>query len=264
MPVLRHRLTVFFSLKAPGCSGLQVVGEHAPYPIRSYVLRPGRITAGQAKALEKYWGKYGIEFSQDLLDLDLVFNRSAPRILEIGAGMGEVSMALAKKHPENDYLAIEVHRAGIGSLIRQAASAELGNIRVICHDVVESLKQQIPDRSLDEVYIFFPDPWPKKRHHKRRLISPELVTLLCRKLKCHARLFIATDWQDLAEHVLDVCDSVPGLINLAGQGHYAPRANWRPLTKFEQRGRKLGHQVWDFAYGLAPDTDRLLAAQTRE
>lgn len=227
------------------------MAEYAPRSIRSFVLRQGRITAGQAQALEKYWEKYGIEFSQELLDLDLIFHRSAPRVLEIGSGMGEVSMALAKKHPENDYLAVEVHRPGIGCLIRHAASAELSNIRVICHDAVEVLNQQIPDQSLDEVYIFFPDPWPKKRHHKRRLISPELVTLLCRKLKYHAQLFIATDWQDLAEHMLVVCDSVPGLINLAGQGHYAPRANWRPLTKFEQRGQKLGHRVWDFAYGLA-------------
>lgn len=226
------------------------MAEYAPRSIRSFVLRQGRITAGQAQALEKYWEKYGIEFSQELLDLDLIFHRSAPRVLEIGSGMGEVSMALAKKHPENDYLAVEVHRPGIGCLIRHAASAELSNIRVICHDAVEILNQQIPDQSLDEVYIFFPDPWPKKRHHKRRLISPELVTLLCRKLKYHAQLFIATDWQDLAEHMLVVCDSVPGLINLAGQGHYAPRANWRPLTKFEQRGQKLGHRVWDFAYGL--------------
>ncbi len=219
--------------------------------IRSYVLRQGRLTSGQAHALEHFWLDYGIEFSRTMLDLDQVYARSAPKVLDIGVGMGDTSIALALAHPENDYLAVEVHQPGVGSLLRQARDVNINNIRVICHDVMEVLKYQIPDQSLDHVYIFFPDPWPKKRHHKRRLISPDFLSLLLPKLRAHARIFIATDWQDLADHVLSVCDEHQGLINLAGRGNAAPRPHWRPLTKFEKRGQKLQHPVWDFVYGLA-------------
>lgn len=219
--------------------------------IRSYVLRQGRLTTGQAHALEHFWLYYGIDFSHTALDLNQVFGRPAPKILDIGVGMGDTSIALAAAHPENDYLAVEVHKPGIGSLIRQARDADINNIRVICNDVLEVLMHQIPDRCLDHVYIFFPDPWPKKRHHKRRLINPEFLSLLLPKLRAHGRIFIATDWQELAEHVLAVCDNQQGFINLAGKGNAAPRPTWRPLTKFEQRGKKLQHSVWDFVFGLA-------------
>lgn len=219
--------------------------------IRSYVLRQGRLTSGQAYALEHFWSHYGIEFSPTALDLNQLFGRPAPKILDIGVGMGDTSIALAAAHPENDYLAVEVHKPGLGSLLRQARDANINNIRVICNDVLEVLMYQISDRCLDHVYIFFPDPWPKKRHHKRRLINPDFLSLLLPKLKAHGRIFIATDWQELAEHVLAVCDHQQGLINLAGRGNAAPRPRWRPLTKFERRGKKLQHSVWDFVYALA-------------
>lgn len=218
--------------------------------IRSYVLRHGRITPAQEKAIEQHWDQYGIEYKPRLLDLDKVFGRTAPKILEIGTGMGENIVALARGHRENDYLAIEVHRPGVGKLINQAEMLQLTNIRVICHDVVDVLVHQIRDRSLDMVLILFPDPWPKKRHHKRRLIQPGFVSLLSRKLQNHGRTFIATDWQDLAQHMLEICDREPGLVNLAGKGNFAPRPRWRPHTKFEQRGNSLKHGLWDLVYAV--------------
>lgn len=217
-------------------------------PIRSYVLRQGRITPAQEKSIELHWEKYGIEYEPVLLDLDGVFGRTAPKVLEIGAGMGENVISLAKKHRENDYLAIEVHRPGVGKIINQAESYHLPNIRIICHDVVDVITHQIKDKTLDMVLILFPDPWPKKRHHKRRLIQPEFISLLSRKLQNHGRIFIATDWQELAEHILEVCDKEPVLVNLAGKGNFAPRPRWRPPTKFEQRGKTLQHELWDLVY----------------
>ena len=215
------------------------------------MLRQGRLTKGQSQALEQYWSQYGIDFTAKKLDLDHVFNRSAPRILDIGSGMGDSTLQLAEAHPENDYLAVEVHRPGVGALIRQAALKNIHNIRIINHDVMDVLRHQLLMTCLDEVYIFFPDPWPKKRHHKRRLINPPLLELLLPTLKPHGRLFIATDWAELAEHVLNICDNTPGLYNLAGKGNATPRPAWRPLTKFEQRGKRLEHPVWDFAYARA-------------
>lgn len=216
--------------------------------IRSYVLREGRLTSGQARALEKHWPAFGIDFSKQILDLDACFGRRAPKILDIGSGNGDSVLELARRFPENDYLAVEVHRPGVGNLLRRAAEEGCRNIRVIRHDVVEVLRSQIPDNSLDEVHILFPDPWPKKRHHKRRLVSNRFLRLLHPKLKKHARLYLATDWQDLAEHMLEVCDAFSGLINLAGKGHFSPRPLWRYRTKFEQRGEKLEHPVYDLIY----------------
>lgn len=222
--------------------------------VRSYVLRQGRLTAGQAEALRRHWGHYGIEFSRGSLDLNGVFGRRAPRVLDIGSGNGQVTLALAARHPENDYLAVEVHRPGVGSLIRQAQLAGIDNIRVCCHDVVEILRWQLREACLDEVYVFFPDPWPKKRHHKRRLINPAFISLLATRLKPNARLFIATDWEDMAQQALRVCDGEPRLLNLAGAGRYAPRPNWRPQTRFERRSRRLALPVWDLVYAPACGT----------
>jgi tRNA (guanine-N7-)-methyltransferase len=224
--------------------------------IRSYVLREGRLTSGQARALEQHWPAYGIDFSRQPLDLDACFGRRAPRVLDIGSGNGDSTLALAARCPENDYLAVEVHRPGVGNLLRRAARAGLRNVRVIRHDAVEVLQYQIPDNSLDEVHILFPDPWPKKKHHKRRLVSTAFLELLLPKLKNHARLYLATDWPDLAEHMLEVCDAFPGLRNLAGRGRYAPRPLWRYRTRFEQRGEKREHQVYDLIYCIKPLTDR--------
>lgn len=216
--------------------------------IRSYVLRQGRLTSGQARALEQHWRDYGIDFSGAALDLHACFGRRAPRVLDIGCGMGDTTLELARRHPENDYLAVEVHRPGVGHLIRRAAAEGVYNLRVICHDVLDVLQTGLPERSLDQVYIFFPDPWPKKKHHKRRLVSTAFLARLLPKLKSHARLYLATDWEDLAAHMLQVCDDCDGLINLAGRGHYTPRPLWRPQTRFESRGRRLQHGVYDLAY----------------
>lgn len=214
--------------------------------IRSYVLRPGRMSSGQTRALENLLPRFGIPFQEAPLDLDAVFGRSAPKILEIGFGMGASTAQIALAQPQNDYLGIEVHPPGVGSLLKLIDEQNLTNLRLIQYDAVEVLKHMIPDGSLDGVHIFFPDPWPKKRHHKRRLIQAELVATLCRKLKPGGYLHAATDWQEYAEHILAVLAAEPQLQNTAAG--YAPRPAYRPLTKFEARGIKLGHGVWDIVF----------------
>ncbi|MBI4006477.1 MAG: tRNA (guanosine(46)-N7)-methyltransferase TrmB [Gammaproteobacteria bacterium] len=216
--------------------------------IRSYVRREGRFTRAQRNAFDKYWDKYGVEFNCAKTDLDTLFNRHAPKIMDIGTGMGDATIEMATAHPENDYLAVEVHRPGVGSLLKQIETRQLNNIRVFNHDVIEILTYQIPDNSLDIVYIFFPDPWPKKRHHKRRLINHKLLDCLMNCLKANARIFIATDWEDYARHILEIFETKSGFINLSGAGRYAPRPRWRPNTKFEQKGKNLNHCVWDLVF----------------
>ncbi len=218
-------------------------------PIRSFVLRQGRVSNAQQRALDELKPRYAIPFQAELLDLDQAFGRVAPKILEIGFGMGETTARIAAAHPENDYLAIEVHSPGVGSLLKQIDELGLANVRIMQHDAVEVLKRMIPDASLDGVHIFFPDPWPKKRHHKRRLIQAPLVALLCDKLKPGGYFHAATDWQEYAEHILAVLAAEPRLVNSA-EG-YAPRPGYRPLTKFEQRGLRLGHGVWDLVFRRA-------------
>ena len=215
-------------------------------PIRSFVLRQGRMSNAQTRALETLLPRWGIPYQESLLDLDAVFGRNAPKILEIGFGMGDSTAAIAAAHPQNDYLGIEVHGPGVGSLLNQIEALGLINLRVIQHDAVEVLKHMIAPNSLDGVHIFFPDPWHKKKHHKRRLIQPELVALLCEKLKSGGYLHAATDWQEYAEHILAVLSAEPRLANTAAD--YAPKPDYRPLTKFEQRGIKLGHGVWDIVF----------------
>lgn len=214
------------------------------------MLRQGRITPAQKKALADYLQSYAIRASAKPLALNAIFGRSAPKVLEIGAGSGEFTLRAAAQHPENDYLAAEVHAPGIGRLLRGIATGGLTNIRVIDRDVVVALQGMIPPGVLDQVMIFFPDPWPKKRHHKRRLINPEFLDLLTTRMKVHGRLYLATDWQELAEEIRMLGDSHPRLWNLAGPGHFAPRPAWRPETRFEQRGRRLGHTVSDLVYCL--------------
>ena len=200
----------------------------------------------QTRALETLLPRWGIPYLETLLDLDAAFGRSAPKILEIGFGMGDSTAAIAAAHPQNDYLGIEVHGPGVGSLLNQIEALSLTNLRVIQHDAVEVLKHIIAPASLDGVHIFFPDPWHKKKHHKRRLIQPELVALLCEKLRPGGYLHAATDWQEYAEHILAVLSAEPRLANTAIG--YAPKPDYRPLTKFEQRGIKLGHGVWDIVF----------------
>ncbi len=218
-------------------------------PIRSFVLRQGRVSNAQQRALEELKPRYGIPYRDEFLDLEQAFGRAAPKILEIGFGMGETTARIAAAHPENDYLGIEVHSPGVGSLLKQIDEGGLTNARIMQHDAVEVLKHMIPAASLDGVHIFFPDPWPKKRHHKRRLIQPALVALLCGKLKPGGYFHAATDWQEYAEHILAVLSAEPLLVNTADG--YAPRPDYRPLTKFEQRGLRLGHGVWDIVFRRA-------------
>ena len=222
----------------------------APHrPIRSYVLRQGRVTDAQRRARDEWLPRFGVPFSRGLLDLDRVFGRAAPRILEIGFGMGETTADIASRHPGTDYLGVEVHTPGVGGLLKRIAELGLANVRVIQHDAVEVLENMIPPASLDGVHVFFPDPWPKKRHHKRRLIQPAFVSLLAGRMKPGAYLHMATDWEDYAQWILETLSGEPLLANTAAA--FAPRPEHRPLTKFESRGLKLGHGVWDVVFRRA-------------
>ena len=215
--------------------------------IRSFVLRAGRTTAGQQRAMEELGPQFLLPFQETVLDLQQAFNGSShPKILEIGFGMGETTATIAEGMPERDFLGVEVHTPGVGGLLKLIGEKSLSNVRIIQHDVVDVLNYMIADASLDGVHIFFPDPWHKKRHHKRRLIQAEFVKLLCSKLKVGGYLHVATDWQEYAEWVLDILKVEPLLTNSAKD--YAPKPAYRPLTKFENRGIKLGHGVWDLIF----------------
>jgi tRNA (guanine-N7-)-methyltransferase len=215
-------------------------------PIRSYVLRQGRVSNAQRRAHDALLPRYGVEYSATPLDLERVFGRSAPRILEIGFGMGETTARIAAARPERDYLALEVHTPGVGSLLKQIDENSLTNVRIIQHDAVVVLQNMIVPDAFDGAHIFFPDPWPKKRHHKRRLIQPLFVTLLVSRLKRGGYLHVATDWEDYAKQILEVLSAERALRNTAPD--FAARPEYRPLTKFEERGLKLGHGVWDIVF----------------
>ncbi len=215
-------------------------------PIRSFVLRQGRVSVAQARACEQLLPRYGIPYAPQPLDLERTFGRAAPRILEIGCGMGETTAAIAAAHPESDYLGIEVHTPGVGSLLKLIDERSIGNLRLIQHDAVEVLREMIAPGSLDGAHIFFPDPWPKKRHHKRRLVQADFVALLASRIKPGGYVHLATDWQEYAEQMLAVLSAQPRLENTAAG--YAPRPDYRPQTKFETRGLKLGHGVWDIVF----------------
>ncbi|MDP2809922.1 MAG: tRNA (guanosine(46)-N7)-methyltransferase TrmB [Rhodocyclaceae bacterium] len=214
--------------------------------IRSFVLRQGRVSDAQRRFHEEGMPRWGIAYRPATLDLDAVFTRSAPRILEIGCGMGETTAIIAAAHPQNDYLGIEVHTPGVGSLLKEIATRELSNLRVIRHDAVEVVRDMIAPGSLSGIHIFFPDPWPKKRQHKRRLIQPEFVKLLATRLAPSGYLHCATDWEDYALQMLEVLSGEPLLANMAK--NFIPRPPYRPQTKFETRGLKLGHGVWDVLF----------------
>jgi tRNA (guanine-N7-)-methyltransferase len=214
--------------------------------IRSYVLRQGRVSPAQQRAVDKLLPRFGIAYAPQALDLDQTFGRIAPRILEIGFGMGESTASIALAHPENDYLALEVHTPGVGNLLKLIDIQNIANIRIIQHDAVEVLRDMIAANSLDGVHIFFPDPWHKARHNKRRLIQSPFVAELVQKLKPGGYIHVATDWQDYAGQVLAVLSAEPLLENTAE--NFAARPDYRPLTKFEQRGLRLGHGVWDLVF----------------
>lgn len=216
--------------------------------VRSFVRRQGRLTSGQEKALANNWPVYGIEYSPEKLDLNTLFGRNAETILEIGFGNGDSLLRMAQHHPENNFIGIEVHRPGIGHLLQNIEQAEVTNIRVLCHDAIDVLKHQIPDHSLDRLQLFFPDPWHKTRHHKRRIVQPEFCLLVAQKLKSGGIFHLATDWQNYAEHMLHVMNACIAFHNLSPENNFVPRPEERPLTKFEQRGHRLGHGVWDLLY----------------
>lgn len=216
--------------------------------IRSWVRREGRLTEGQENALRNLWPTLGITASDQPINAEKLFGRKAPLILEIGFGNGLSLAAMAKAHPENDYIGAEVYLPGVGSLLHRIQAAELTNLRLFHGDATDFLQQQIPDQSLHAVYLFFPDPWPKRKHHKRRILQPSFIHLLWKKLAPDGIFHMATDWEHYARHMLKVMDADSGYCNQAGAGHFSPRPEYRPLTKFEQRGVNLGHQVKDLIF----------------
>jgi tRNA (guanine-N7-)-methyltransferase len=221
--------------------------EH-PRSIRSFVMRGGRITEAQQRALESLWPRYGLAFGPEPLDLDAAFGRRACVTLEIGFGNGDNLADQAQTHPERNYLGVEVHRPGVGRLLLGLEERQLSNVRVICHDAVEVLQHQVASQTLDEVLILFPDPWPKKRHHKRRLLQPPFVELVTERLHIGGVLRFATDWQPYADAALEVLTANAGLRNLSADGKFVPRPTERNPTRFEKRGERLGHGVWDLAF----------------
>ena len=221
--------------------------------VRSFVLRQGRFTEAQQRAFDELWPRFGLDYQGAPRDFAAEFGRTAPLVLEIGTGNGEALRFAAAHDPDRNLIGIEVHAPGVGRLLNALAEDGSTNARVYHHDAVEVLENEIADASLDEVRIYFPDPWHKKRHNKRRLVQPPFAQLLVRKLVPGGRLHLATDWQDYAEHMWDVLDATAGLRNRAGPRGHLPRPEWRPQTHFETRGQRLGHGVWDLIYDRVAD-----------
>lgn len=222
-----------------------------PNRIRSYIRRQGRVTQGQQQALENYWNKYcldpGVKY-----DFVQVFGRHAPLVFEIGFGNGESLAQMAADNPELDFIGIEVHRPGVGHLLLKLAQLNLTNVRIYCHDAIDILEQHIADNSLTGIHLFFPDPWPKKKHHKRRIVRASFVKLVLKKLKTGGYFHAATDWQNYAESMLKELYAEKGLINASKTNDYCERPSYRPLTKFERRGMRLGHDVRDLIFFKEP------------
>ncbi len=216
--------------------------------VRSFVLRQGRFTPAQQRAFEELWPRFGLDYRGTPRDFDEVFGRSAPRVMEIGFGNGDALRFAATQDPARDYIGIEVHAPGVGRLLNAMDAEAATNVRLYHHDAVEVLTHEVADGSLDEVRIYFPDPWHKKRHNKRRLLQPDFAALVTAKLRAGGRLHAATDWHDYALQMWEVLDATYGLVNRAGRGGHVPRPPWRPQTHFETRGQKLGHGVLDLVY----------------
>lgn len=229
-------------LNSPGAN------ERPHRAIKSFVMRAGRMTEGQQRGLDQGWPKYGIEPSAGLQDFDQLFARQALRTFEIGFGMGQATLEMAAAAPDEDFIGVEVHRPGVGALLNGMLTQNLSNIRVYSCDALEVLRDCVADASLDRVLLFFPDPWHKARHHKRRIVQPAWAQLVRQKLKIDGVLHMATDWEAYAEHMLEVMNVQPGYRNLAEDGRYVPRPEERPVTKFERRGERLGHGVWDLKF----------------
>lgn len=220
--------------------------------VRSFVLREGRLTPGQQRALDTLWPVHGLERADGVLDSARMFGREAPLVLEIGYGMGASLVEMAAAEPDKNFVGIEVHRPGVGALLMAIEQQELTNLKSYCDDAVEVLHECIADASLDRLQLFFPDPWHKKRHHKRRIVQPDWLTLVAQKLKPGGILHLATDWEDYALQMAELCAAEPTLRNLGGADGFHERPSWRPETKFERRGERLGHGVWDLLWERAP------------
>lgn len=216
--------------------------------IRSFVKREGRLTNGQIKAIEAYWPIMGLEHKNGLVDFSESFGRTAPIVLEIGFGMGKSLVEMAANEADKDFIGIEVHRPGVGTCLAEANETGVNNLRIFEHDAVEVLADCIADNSIDRLQLFFPDPWHKKRHHKRRIVQPEFVQQLATKLKLGGIFHMATDWENYAQHMLLVMSQAKSFVNLSESNDYVARPDNRPLTKFEQRGHRLGHGVWDLMF----------------
>ena len=222
------------------------VPEEHKRSIRSFVLRQGHMTAAQQRAIDTLWPRFGIDYCRQTVDLNACFGRSNPKVLEIGFGMGTATAEIAKRLPDTDFLAVDVHGPGVGSLLKLIEEGQLGNIRVMRHDAVEVVKDMLADASLDGIHIFFPDPWHKKRHNKRRLVQAPFVAKLLPKLKSGGYIHMATDWEEYAAQMLEVLGGFAELQNTADG--YAPTPDYRPETKFEARGKRLGHGVLDLVF----------------
>lgn len=216
--------------------------------IKSFVLRQGRLSQAQQNAIDTMWPQYGLTLEDNILDFNTLFGREAPTIIEIGFGMGNSLAAMAEAHPENNYIGIEVHRPGVGALLKLVAEKGLTNVRVFNEDAIEVLNRQVAKNSLSAVYLFFPDPWHKTKHKKRRILQAEFAEKIAQYLKLGGQFHMATDWEDYALHMMAVMSAAKEYRNISGEGKYTPRPDYRPLTKFEQRGQRLGHGVWDLVF----------------
>jgi tRNA (guanine-N7-)-methyltransferase len=235
-------------MPAESPSPVRELPEAATRPLRSFVQRAGRLTTAQQRALDELWPQFGLEISQGPLDASARFGRSAPVVMEIGFGNGEALIHGARHSPDRDFIGIEVHRPGVGRALNAVDANALSNVRIYAEDAVDVLKQSIGEGTLSEVRIYFPDPWHKKRHTKRRLIQPGFVELLARRITRGGLLHLATDWQPYAEQMWEVLDASPDFTNSEGPGGQVTRPDWRPETHFERRGLRLGHGVWDLLY----------------
>jgi tRNA (guanine-N7-)-methyltransferase len=222
--------------------------EYRKKSIRSYVVRAGRMTDGQRNAFENSWSTYGLNLADGAIDTDTVFGRSGPKVLEIGFGMGDSLLQMAAAEPATDFIGIEVHPPGVGTIMNIAQSEGISNLRVYLADANDVLEECFPPQSIDRLQLYFPDPWHKKKHNKRRIVQPQFVQLVREKLRPGGVLHMATDWQHYAEQMLETLDEAEGFENIAGIGQYSPRPDYRPMTKFEKRGERLGHGVWDLIY----------------
>jgi tRNA (guanine-N7-)-methyltransferase len=225
-------------------------------PVRSFVLRAGRLTEGQQRALKELWPLYGVEAGGNELEPESLFGSDQPLIMEIGFGNGEATWQMAINEPDRNFLGVEVHKPGVGHLLLKIEEHQINNLRIACEDAVEFLGRRIPDRSLSGVRIYFPDPWPKKRHHKRRIVQQPFVDLLARKMKADGILHLATDWEPYAEYMLEVLNASTAFENQSPHGKTCPRPEWRPETKYEKRGERLGHGVYDLVFRRLPDGER--------